>query len=293
MMFAPLLLALVVGQISDPYVRSRVQSGDPSTQCLYWTANRLTWHQNRLGNPQTPGDSEFEAVRRSFASWQEVFTNCGNLELVEGPLVDEREVGYSQNGENRNIVLFRMRRCAEVAPNDDACWEDDTCANAYDCWDHGPGTIGITLTTYDERSGIIYDSDIELNAAGFTFTTSDGGACGPVVTADCVSTDVQNTVTHEVGHFLGLDHTDAVGSTMNPRAPPGELSKRVIDNGSALFVCEAYPKGRASQSCLHPSAELELGQKNTGCASTGAGAWLPALVGWAMLAVRRRGGARA
>lgn len=294
MMLAPLLLALALGQSSDPYVRSRVKSGDASTQCLYWTANRITWQQSSFGNPQTAGDTEFAAVRASFQSWQDIFANCGNLALVEGPVVDDRAVGYDPEGENRNLVLFRTRRCADVVPKGAACEDDDDCANAFDCWEHGDGTIGITLTTYDERSGIIYDSDIELNAAAFTFTTaSGGGTCGPISTSNCISTDVQNTVTHEVGHFVGLDHTNANGSTMNPRAPPGEISKRTIDSGSASFVCAAYPKGFASQACLHPPPDEALGQRFK-CSSAGAGALLPALGAWVLLAMRRRrGGARA
>ena len=290
MMLAPLLLALALGQSADPYVRSRVTSGDPSTQCLYWTANRISWQQSSVGNPQTTGDTEFTAVRNSFQSWQDIFANCGNLDIVEGPVVDDRGVGYDQRGENRNLVLFRTRRCTDVVPSGAACKDDDSCANEFDCWDHGDGTIGITLTTYDERSGIIYDSDIELNAAAFTFTTANGGTCGPISTGNCVSTDVQNTVTHEVGHFIGLDHTNATGSTMNPRAPPGELSKRTIDSGSASFVCAAYPEGRASQSCLHPAADEALGEKGLKCAASGAGLWLPALGAWMLLGVRRRRG---
>lgn len=294
MTLAPFILALALGQSMDPYVRSRVTSQDESTQCLYWTAPRITWQQSSVGNPQTAGDTEFTAVRDSFKSWQDVFANCGNLEIVEGPVVDDRAVGYVQQGDNRNLVLFRTRRCSDVVPSGATCRDEDTCANEFDCWDHGDGTIGITLTTYDERSGIIYDSDIELNAAAFTFTTANsGGTCGPINTTNCVSTDVQNTVTHEVGHFIGLDHTDASGSTMNPRAPPGETAKRIVDSGSASFVCAAYPRGRASQSCLHPSAEDELGEKGLRCASTGAGLWLPALGAWMLAgARRRRGGAR-
>ena len=88
--------------------------------------------------------------------------------------MDDRKVGYDSTGNNRNLVLFRTRRCTDVAPSSDACWKDDSCSNAYDCWSNDSQTIAVTLTTYDEKSGIIYDSDIELNAAGFFFTTSDG-----------------------------------------------------------------------------------------------------------------------
>ncbi|WP_426750950.1 myxosortase-dependent metalloprotease, MXAN_2677/MXAN_2678 family [Myxococcus sp. Y35] len=282
---APILLALSLGQTA-PYVRSRVDAGDTRTQCLYWTSSRIVWNQSTYGNPDTQGDTEFDAIRASFQSWQDIFAECGNLTLEEGPRVDEREVGYRRQGDNTNLVLFRTRDCNTVVPAEDACWDDDDCANAYDCWDDDDNTIAITLTTYDERSGIIYDSDISFNAARFSFTTANGPTCFPPVTTNCVATDVQNTATHEVGHLIGLDHTRASGSTMFPNAPPGEVSKRIVDTGSRDFVCEAYPKGQVSQACLHPVTSLELGPK-AGCSAAGPGGALSLLGVWALWLMRR------
>ncbi|GHG73809.1 myxosortase-dependent metalloprotease, MXAN_2677/MXAN_2678 family [Comamonas sp. JC664] len=285
-LLAPFVLALALGQ-SDPYVRSRVDAGDTRTQCLFWTNSRVVWNQSTFGNPDTQGDTEFDAIRAAFQSWQDIFAQCGNLTLEEGPRVNERQVGYRRQGNNTNLVLFRTRDCNEVVPASEACWDEDTCANAFDCWDDDDNTIAITLTTYDERSGIIYDSDISFNAARFSFTTANGQTCFPPVTTNCVATDVQNTATHEVGHLIGLDHTRAPGSTMNPSAPPGEVSKRIVDSGSRDFVCDAYPKGQASQACLHPVTGIELGPKAGGCAAAGPGGALSLVGVWALWLMRR------
>lgn len=307
MMLAPMLVAaLALGQTTTaPFVRSRVEAGDPSTQCLFWTVPTLTWHLSTVGNPKSTDaqkQNEFAAIRASFQDWQNVFAACGNLRIQEGPMLEERKVGYDMKGDNHNIVLFRSRRCADVVASSDKCWSEDTCGNVYDCWAENNGTIALTLTTYDEKSGIIYDSDIQLNSAHYAFTTVDSPACGtkPIPnTNSCVSTDLQNTMTHEIGHLIGLDHTGAAGSTMNATAPEGEITKRSIDDGSAAFVCQAYPKGLASQSCFTRTLEstdegtATLGPVARGCSSTGAEGGLLALVGGALLAWRRRrGGAR-
>ncbi|WP_141323257.1 myxosortase-dependent metalloprotease, MXAN_2677/MXAN_2678 family [Myxococcus sp. AB025B] len=291
---AALLTLMAVGQF-DPYVRSRVTAGDPSTQALYWTVPLVTWNLNRDGNPATPGETEFQAVRASFQSWQDIFTSCGNLSLREGPLVDSREVGYLRGKTNHNLVLFRTQNCSGLVQSTDPCWKEETCANQHDCWDDDDGTLAITLTTYDKRSGIIYDSDISFNASRYFFTAVDGPPCTAQGQGNCVATDVQNTATHEIGHFIGLDHTRVTGSTMFPSAPPGEVSKRDIDPGSRDFVCDVYPKGRPSQSDFHPAMDTLVGGPlgDKGCSATGATATSmgPALLAWAWLRRRRRGAA--
>jgi hypothetical protein len=285
MMIAKVALAVVLSQ----YVRSRADDRDANSPCLYWPENaQIVFHQNVDGNPDTPQDTEFGAVSRSFATWQVEQARCGSLTLSEGPRTSSRFAGYDERSTtNENVVLFRQKTCSEVVPAGDKCLTDDDCGNKYDCWEHTATAIAITTTSFNPQSGKILDSDIELNAPKFLFTTVDSPPCSvkpPNFQVTCVATDVQNTVTHEVGHFLGLTHTSEVGSTMAPRAEAGEISKRTLDDHSKQFVCDVYPAGKPAQACVVQPVDDVVGKPASGCAAA------PGALLWGVwaLAFRRR-----
>jgi YVTN family beta-propeller protein len=77
----------------------------------------------------------------------------------------------------------------------------------------GSGIIAITRVNWNGNGDII-DADIIFNGRDFTFSISD-------VDTPNRQVDLQDVLTHEVGHFFGLDHTPLVGDalerpTMNP-----------------------------------------------------------------------------
>ncbi len=290
-MIAVAVVAVLLSQ--NEYNRSKVRP--PSDHCLYWAHTTVKWQANSAGNPETPGDTEFDALRASFDEWNSQLSLCGNLIFQEGPRTESRTVGWlrlaSEIDKNQNILVFRQKSCADLGiPLTDDCWDAEdtqTCGNKYDCWEHQRAAIALTTTTYDPQSGRILDADIELNQPSFIFSTVDAPPCiSPAYSTSCVAWDLQNTVTHEIGHMMGLDHTTFAGSTMNPTAPPGELSKRSLDDGTRNFVCAVYPKGSVARDCVIRPVTGELGGVANGCGcGTGAGLLvLPALA----LALRRR-----
>jgi hypothetical protein len=217
-------------------------------------------------------------------------------------------VGYVQSSDetpnpvNENVIVFRETSCLDVVDYDDPCHDDDSCGNGHGCWSHGDGVIGLTTSTFSTRTGHVLDADIELNSSqpggstGFLFTTVNSPPCEGLPSTSCVAVDLQNTMTHELGHVLGLDHVQTAGSTMEATAPPGETSKRIIDVGSAEGFCTIYPRGLPPTQCLEP---VERGLALTadsrlGCAAAPA-SLLPTalLLAWTLRSRRRRAGGRA
>jgi hypothetical protein len=249
-------LALAADGGTAGYVRARVSDTDASAGCQYWQDTQINWvqaSQGNTGDSPTPGDAEFTAITAAFASWQAQSNACGNFTLSEQARTDNRLTGYDQQNPstNQNLVLFRPHLCSGTAPSGDACFNDGTCGNKYDCFQYAAGNIAITTTTFSIRTGRIYDADIELNASK-TLTAVDSPPCpatGPLLQS-CVAFDIQNTITHEVGHFFGLAHASSTESTMYYSAAVGELKKRALDPDTAQFVCDVYPKGAPSQPCV-------------------------------------------
>jgi hypothetical protein len=189
-------------------------------------------------------------------------------------------------------VLYRRQGCTAVAPTTDPCWSDDSCQNKYDCWGGRAATLALTTTTYDLQTGHIYDTDIEANDVFFFFTTVDGVPCGTTPDPTCISSDVQNTMTHELGHALGLAHAPDTWSTMYATADKGEIIKRQIDSDSARFLCDAYPASGIPRDCVAIRAPRQLGAEDTatplGCAAAPGGTVLALLGGFGLRAFGRR-----
>ncbi|MGA9524222.1 MAG: myxosortase-dependent metalloprotease, MXAN_2677/MXAN_2678 family [Myxococcaceae bacterium] len=283
------------------FVRTRVPD---RPICLHWEKRVYNYNFHFAGSQQTPADAEFLAMEAAFQTWRELARGCSDFRFEQGQDVGVAEIGFNpDSADNTNVLVYREQACRDVVPANDDCYLRDDCANVYQCWDHSDGTIALTTTTFSFKTGIIYDADVEFNAAPnqvgqrLLFTTVSSPQCDPgAESALCAATDVQNTLTHEIGHVIGLDHVDVLGSTMEPSAPPGEVSKRVLDTGTQAGFCFIYPSGDLTPPC-EELAEGERrivavnrgtpGLNHMGCvAGTGAPALLAALL--AVRALRRR-----
>ena len=97
------------------------------------------------------------------------------------------------------------------------------------------GAIAVTIST--TASGRFLDADILFNPA-LRFSTS----------GDSDAFDIQAIATHEIGHFLGLDHTAIVSATMNPTGSRGDLFPRVLKSDDIIGASVIYPSADFTNS---------------------------------------------
>ncbi|GEM_PF-275969 len=246
------LLALSMSQACPSYTRTRTNDVNPNAFCLFWKENtQLKFEINDQGNPENAGDAEFTAVENAMAAWNTQLTACASLTMTAAPRTSSRLAEFIKGAAvHHNVILWRFTKCSAAAPGNDSCWNEGNCGNKYDCWQHANTALALTTTSFEPSSGEILDSDIELNVPGYLFTVVDSPVCvAPNFALTCVATDIQNAMTHELGHSLGLAHSCMPGSVMAAMSPPGELSKRVLDPGSKAAACEVYPKNMAAVRC--------------------------------------------
>jgi hypothetical protein len=295
-----LVLLGLVGLRADAFVRT---TDTTTSVCLYWAARDVPWTLNEKGSNDPPFDTlppVQAALERSFQAWQSVA--CTDITFSFKGTTPRTDIGYDPSrADNINLMIWREITCDTAASANDPCHQDGSCADKFDCWDHSAGVIALTTTDYNRDTGELVAADTEFNgspdATGheFRFTATVGMTplCAPAdgPTAACVSTDVQNTATHEIGHFIGLAHSPDPTATMFASASRGETSKRMLASDDMSGVCAIYPRGKPPVTCPAMNASpSQPGAKplpggSGGCHSASAGGVAFGVLLWAL---RRR-----
>lgn len=90
------------------------------------------------------------------------------------------------------------------------------------------GAVGQTVLYL--RGAFVVEADIHLNARDYAFVLGD--VPGKI--------DVQSVLTHELGHVLGIGHTDVARATMNAGLVSG-IAARSLERDDLDAVCALYP----------------------------------------------------
>lgn len=118
-----------------------------------------------------------------------------------------------------------------------------------DGWPGHEGQLALTYTHVAE--GQILEADLALNAQHHLFTveTLNPTSAGPGPTRF----DLQNLLTHELGHVLGLPHLEAEEASMFESINPGETKKRDLEAEDlealhSLYAAETLEAGGCQQA---------------------------------------------
>ena len=96
-------------------------------------------------------------------------------------------------------------------------------------WPFSFRALAVTLTTYNDDTGELIDTDIIIN-----------GEMRFGLSGERNRYDLDTVLTHELGHVLGLDESDVRGATMFPDTRRGETDRRQLSTDDVDGILSLY-----------------------------------------------------
>ena len=208
--FAAPLLAVLVGIFGLSYSSYAFVSLQAGSLPFYWANSNVNFTINEIGDPSISDESDIAAVRLGFEAWSKVPSSRIDFNEDTSPNARARTDWRS---DNLHTVLW-----------------DTTNESGF--FGPGSGLVAITPVDFDPSSGRILDADILFNGTKPFSTSNQAGRF-----------DIQNIATHEVGHFIGLDHSAVIGATMNPFANTSDTRLRSLEADDVAAAGSIYPIG--------------------------------------------------
>ncbi len=181
-------------------------------EVLAWSSPNLTWNLHQGGSQDIADGSHEVAIAKAFDAWQSV---------AGSTLAITRGLDTANGPESgTHVVMF-----------------DENGATGY--FPQGSGIVALTPISYDLGSGVILDADIIFNARDYGWSTD--GTLGTF--------DLQDVATHEIGHFVGLDHSPTLTGSMWPYVSLNQWLHRSLsldDRSGAIAVAEQGSQTRLS-----------------------------------------------
>ena len=249
---------------------------------LYWESGCVFVTVDAAGTTAIPGDQEFAIIDASIAEWNTKTASCSYLTVM-----NEGRKALEVGNDKVNLIKFRDTTWGRPASGNDP-------ARPY-----GAAAAGITTAVYVDdgnsaRDGAIIDADIEINGVNFAITVN-GQSLG-----SGSKSELQNTLTHELGHLHGLEHPCLIPNSDPPRVDnlgnpvpscfqsqplpaaiteatmynfqdPGETKKESLSPDDINAICQIYPTSQDPGTC-----EPVVVHSSGCCSASGYGANGPA-----------------
>ena len=149
--------------------------------------------------------SHVTALRNAVEAWNRVPGSFARL--VETPATESSD----WNADNIHLITFEQDNESGFFPT-------------------GSSTVAVTPIFFF-GSGAIADADILFNDGNFSFSTDGEGG----------TFDIGDVAAHELGHFLGLDHSGSAGATMFPFVSPTGILHRSLSIDDLNGIRHNYP----------------------------------------------------
>lgn len=177
---------------------------------LGWSSPTIAWSLHSAGSDDLPDGSHEFAVEQAFSTWEAAAGS--KIAFTRGSDV------ANGPGTATHVVMF-----------------DETGETGY--FPNGSGIVALTPISYDTGSGAILDADVIFNAKDYSWSVT--GAAGAF--------DVQDVLTHELGHFIGLDHSPSVSGTMWPYVSTTQWLHRSLAPDDRNGAVAQAPQGTPSK----------------------------------------------
>lgn len=235
---ATIVVALLwVSTDAQAWCQLRTRTGEVTRagECAM-EGNPLEWEDRCLSysvNSAESLDLDLDTIQRitatSFANWTE--------QLCEGdmpfPLMIQEDSPRScalaqhiTDGPNIHTMTFEEN------------WPEDFDESVY----------AITSVWHRASDGAILDADILVNEDSGPFGECLPRGCQPDESG-VTTVDLESILTHEIGHFFGLGHSQFAFATMHASAPRGETEKRTVSSDDLLGICAIYPPDEPAAEC--------------------------------------------
>lgn len=175
-----------------------------------WKSPCVAFHLNQNGTSHMSFLDVTNTVKTSIQTWNR--PALSSLTPHFSGNTDEDRIGYNPYfpANNANIIVFRDEN-----------------------WQESRAIMALTTVTHHISTGQIFDADIEINTTNYKYGIVEKDGSHVV--------DLQNTLTHEIGHVFGFAHSSVQDATMFPYSGTGETNLRSLAQDDLSALVAIYP----------------------------------------------------